>query len=169
MRTSMMSKSDYFLRIKHKPAQKLLLDKAKSGNLTEEDIEGCGQPLWVRQALLELIENGGVTNSQRATSAANAIADAMQAASKVLPAPKFPVFEWVGPEMLIKPQRGFSYDIQTGDYFLVDIKAHQVKVNYSVLSLSSSQISSMLNVGKFIGDYTDLEYVNILGLHKQRG
>jgi hypothetical protein len=152
---------EFFIKMKHKPAQKDLLDRVAS--LTDEEIENCGQPAWIRKHLRTLRDRKGLTTNQSAA----AIANLMQSNHIQLPDPKFAILEWTEPDIIVKPDgRGMAYDLQTGNIFLADTKAAQLKIEYSVLNVSSVRIQEFIKRSKIIGMMTDREYIEEVGRRK---
>lgn len=154
---------EFFKKMKLKPAQKDLLDRVTT--LTDDEIENCGQPAWIRKHLRTLRDLNGLTPAEHVSR----IANQMQANHVDRPPPSFPVFEWISPEENIKPDgRGFDLDIRTGDLFLADPGANQMKIDYSVLPIRSARIQTYTSRSRFVGMMTDRDYIEELGRRKQR-
>lgn len=163
MRSSLYGKSDYFLRIKRKPAQEELYQKVIAGNLSDEEIENCGQPLWVREALAEIKTRGGKTQWQ-VVDEVIAEAEAAQARAALQ---EYSVYEWTKPNELIVPPKGFDYEIEPGNAFLADPLRAQVKIEYTVLTISHARMKEMIEASTFLGRFTDLGYVGLLDARRK--
>lgn len=157
-----MSPVEFFMRCNRKPAQQDLLDRITE--LSPEDIDNCGQPLWVRKALHELAKRGGKTASVTAT----AIADQMQENHKQNMIPTFPVYRWTKETILIKQEKGMSYDLEPGELVLVDTASGEIKIDYSVLKPDHAIIGEIMNNSDIIGMMTDREFIEYVAQDKQR-
>jgi len=158
-----MDKTDFFLRIKRKPAQEELLQKVRAGELTEQQIEECGQPLWVREALTNILLRGG-QSSNEAVMEEVARREAIQAANA---RQTYPQYEWIGPTMELKPKRGFSYEVQPGEYVLADVGRGQIKIDYTLIIADTDLFAAIAPHLKYREDVTDPGHVNSVGLRKQ--
>ena len=163
MRSHLFGKSDYFLRIKRKPAQELLYQRVVAGELTDDDIESCGQPLWVREALHEIKARGGKTQWQTVDAVIAATEAAQAEAAKQL----YPVYQWILPMEEIIPSKGMSVEIETGDFILIDRLRGQMKVDYSLLTLEPAKMESIAMRSEFKRLATDPDFVAMVGLRKQ--
>lgn len=54
MRSEVHSPTEFFKRMKKKPALQAIIDNLDQ--MTEKDIDNCGQPLWIRKELKKLKE-----------------------------------------------------------------------------------------------------------------
>lgn len=158
MRSTLFGKSDYFMRIKRKPAQEELYQKAITNTLSDEDIENCGQPLWIREALREIKIRGGKTQWQTVDQV---IAEAELAQAQAA-LQEYSCYEWIQPAQLIVPAKGFDCEIEPGDAFLVDPLRGQVKIEYTVLNISHVKMKEMSEVSKLLGRFTDSGFVGLL-------
>lgn len=163
MRSSLYGKSDYFLRIKRKPVQEELYQKVISGNLTDEEIENCGQPLWVREALTEIKTRGGKTQWQ----VVDQVIARTEAAQAMAALQEYSVYEWKKANELIVPPKGFDYEIEPGNLFLADPIRAQVKIEYTVLNISHVKMQEMIDASVFLGRYTDPGYVELLTMRRK--
>ena len=142
---SRLSKADFFEQMKKSPKQQQLLDSIKS--LTEEDIESCGEPYWIRKALV------GIQSKRRAM----ALAIHMRA-TYVPPADKtYTVYEWTGPTYTFAPKGHLSLDIEPGNLFYF-IAPDVVKVNNFILNLDAGFDSILLKYGIVVDIMTSNEY-----------
>lgn len=155
-----LSKVDFFLKCKRKPAQQDLLDRIET--LSQEDIETCGQPLWVREALTELKKRGGKSQSQ----SIEAIADRMQANTPQVAAPTHDIFKWTGPEVDIKPQRGMGITLMHGDIYLYDAQTSEVKIDYNIIQVNHATIQMLLGNSTYMAHLTDREYIEFVSQNK---
>lgn len=164
MRSALFGKSDFFLRIKRKPAQEDLYQKVIRGELSDEEIANCGQPLWVREALTEIKQRGGKTQWQCVDEViAQAEAAQVKASQQV-----YPVYEWTRGTHLVVPPKGFDLEILTGEWFLVDRPRGQVKVDYTLLNLEPAIIDELVAAGKYLGSFTDPDFIENVTLRKKR-
>jgi len=164
MRSALFGKSDYFMRIKRKPAQEDLYQKVIRNELSDEEIENCGQPLWIREALREIKTRGGLTQWQ----CVDKVIEEAEAAQARAANQTYPVYEWTAPMMEVTPEKGMSLEVFPGNLMLVDRPRGQVKIDYSLLTLSPAKIDALLGNAKYICDSTDTGFVELVGSRKQR-
>jgi hypothetical protein len=164
MRSHIYGKSDYFLRIKRKPAQEDLYQRVVAGNLTDEEIENCGQPLWVREALAEIKLRGGKTQWETI----NALIADTESAQEIAKNQTYPVYEWTAESFLIVPQKGFDLEVLTGEWILVDRRRNQVKVDYTLLNVDSAIIETLIGKSpNYLGEFTEVAFITSVGKRKQ--
>lgn len=156
-RSNLYGKTDYFLRIKHKPAQKELLEKARAGTLSREEIEKSGQALWIREALFDLISRDGHSQTEQI----NEFADRVEAAQAAAREQKYPCYRWLKPERRVKPDRGFDLEILQGEMILIDRPRGQAKVQYSLLVMNSAKLDALAAEATYVGEFTDYEYIEL--------
>lgn len=163
MRSALFGKGDYFKRIKRKPAQELLYQRAIAMELTDEEIETCGQPLWIREALRDIVARGGQTQREMIDKLiAQTEEDQRRAAAQT-----YPVWVWRGENQTIVPTRGFDLEIETGNFVLIDRARGQVKIDYSLLNLDDAKIQAIESRCEFVGTYTDPGFLELVGSRKQ--
>ena len=114
---------EFFIAMKKKPAQQALYDNVK--NLSYEEIEKCGQPLWIRNALKKLKD--GYMNADQ-------IADLMEVEIEEI---EYPVFRYKGPNHDLKLKNG-TVEISTNDLILVLEKSTIIaNMAYEIIDLES--------------------------------
>lgn len=155
-----LSKVDFFLKCNRKPAQQDLLDRLDT--LTLDDIEACGQPLWVREALSELKKRGGKSQSQTI----EAIADAMEAATPIVSTPTYSVFKWNGPEIDIKPAKGMGIVVEPNDIFLFEPETGSIKIGYNMVQVNHATIQMLLGNSSYQTNLSHRDYIEYVAQNK---
>lgn len=156
-----MSKEDFFLKCNRKPAQELLYQKVLAGTLTIKEIETCGQPLWVRQALTKLLETNGLSKEEY-NKRQLAELDLIVPEQKLI-RHTFPVYTWNSSDYEIIPEKGFSTTIRNDSLILIDIEQLQIKVDFTVSSVTLNQIKYIINNGTLLGFFTDADFIEEVG------
>lgn len=161
MRTG-LSPVEFFLKCKRKPKQQELLDRIET--LTQEDIDNSGQPQWVRKALTELKKRNGITARQ----SAEVLAQQMQDSHMQAPDPTFPVYRWTRAPIEVKPQKGMSLEILPRELMLVDTNRNEIKIDYSILSLTYAKIQEITSQAEIVGMMTHRQFIEFVAQDKQR-
>lgn len=158
MRSSLYQKTDFLARMKRKPAQELLYQKAVSQTLTAEEIESSGQPLWFRTALYEMIQRDGQTHQQ----VINSIVERVEAAQLEASLRTYPIHQWVSSQQEIIPDKGMSVEVEPGDFILIDRQSNHVKIEYSLLQVNPAIIDFIEQNTSFVCDRTDPMFIEMV-------
>jgi len=158
MRSALYQKTDFLARMKRKPAQDLLYQKAISQTLTAEDIENSGQPLWFRTALYEMMERDGQTHRQ----VIDQIVAQTEAAQLAASLQTYPIYQWTSNMYEIVPEKGMSIEVETGDYILIDRRINHVKIEYSLLQVNPAIIDFIEQNASFVCDQTDPMFIEMV-------
>lgn len=153
---SYLSKEEFFVKMKRKPAQEQLYQKALNGTLTEEEISSSGQNYWIQDVLRDLVKRKGLTKSQLADK----LADMLVVSYEIK---LFPVYVWNHSDFTIIPEKGFSLDISKGQHMLIDKDQLQVKIDFSIMTLNSAQIEQLISNSLLVGDFSDRDFIELVG------
>lgn len=124
---------DFFLAMKKKPAQQKLFDNIDS--LSDDDIDRCGQPLWIRDVLKKL--KGGYINVDQ-------IADLMEVSIDEI---EYPVFRYKGNTHELKLKNG-TVEISHNDLILILEKSTIIaNMAYEIVDLED-----LIKKSDFIGN-----------------
>jgi DNA helicase TIP49 (TBP-interacting protein) len=160
MRSAIYGKAEFFVRMNRKPAQEILYQKVLKDELTDDEIEKCGQAKWVREALFELKTRHGKTQSQVALELAN---NAVTVKFR-----ENPVYLYTGPQVTIRSKSNsklnitMDYELNTNSYILMDEKAEQIKTKDSLLQVTIHDINKLKNSSTFVNMMSDMDFVTFI-------
>lgn len=173
MRSAMYSKADFLLKMKHKkPALQAILDNFDS--YTKEQLRDMpGQPLWVREALLELYKRGELILS---AAKAEKIADAMEVPEGYGDNSKnrsFEVRRWTGtPDFIgVGSQANFQIQVEADDLLCILDEESAVRINSTLVYINSHDLQKIMYNSEPVGWMTAEEYfkTNQARLSKKHG
>lgn len=155
---SQLSKSEFFQKMKKKPALQAILNNLDNHSIEElENIKG--QPLWVRQQLVELKKRDGIDS----VTSAEEIANMMEVMPLKMPE-KHGVYRWIGNswQMPCGMTGGMKIEIDFGDIFHVeltnDFEVLRLRVSSSVGYVVGPEKNRFLRDTEFLGNMTRTEY-----------
>lgn len=173
MRSALYSKADFLLKMKNKkPALQAILDNFDS--YTKEELTNmAGQPLWVREALVELYKRGELILS---AAKAEKIADAMEVPEGYGDNSKNRTFEvrrWTtSPDFVGSGIQGnFQISIELDDLILILDEESALRVNSTMIPINSHDLIKVMYNSEPVGWMTAEEYfkANQERLNKKHG
>lgn len=163
---STLSPSEFFTKMKKKPALQKILDNLDDYTLEElENIKG--QPLWIRKELIKIKEHGMVDWDALNEAEAKAQKELEQAENRNRAehlSKEYEVRRWIGPEwqMPTGMEGGLKLDINHGDVFLItDPEQKMVKISSSIGKLANCWQYFIANT-EYIGHMGRGEFSNFL-------
>ena len=154
---SNISPSEFFQKIKKKPALQAILDDLD--NYSIEELEQVkGQPLWIRQQLIKLKENNGDPEIS---------AEEMANMMEILPCTepeKHGVYRWIGNQWLMPcgMTGGMKIEVDFGDIFHVELmndpEVLKLRLSSSVGYAVGHEKNRFLRNIEFLGNMTRTEY-----------
>lgn len=155
-----LSQLEFFNKMKKKPALQAILDNFDNHTADElRDIKG--QPLWIRNVLVDLKTRNFNGEIQTATMNAEKNANEMMKSLSFIPHTKFEIREWFGNDWFMPCgiTGGMSVEVLYGDFLIIyDHSIHKVGISCSIGHLEDYAWAKVINNTRPIGMMSKLEY-----------
>lgn len=167
-RSALYSKADFFRRMKKKAPLQTILDNLESYTPEQLADSSIGQPLWIRELLVEFRQHDGMTKAEhdqkRADKAAQEIADLMDVPLNYDPREMadtelFETRRWTAPLQYIGDR--FKMEIKTGDVFQIYLETNQIRLGSSLVSLNSQEMDALSYNSELVGHLNRKEFYTL--------
>ena len=151
-RSSIYSKAEFFSRMKKKPALQAIIDNL--GSYTEDDLANVpGQPLWIRNELVDLKRRDGKTIEQFAEETADRMVVNTPTAE-----PLHEVRQWVGNPTFLRTGGKLEIEVNPGELLLLMPAFLEARVDHVAVKLNPTQWQNMLASSSPVGYMTATDY-----------